>query len=434
MKHLVNFLLVLAVLGNQIWFQASSISSAAIQPASQINVVATTTPTPTPTEPPISGAYPPPVTSTPTIPPTPVVTQTPVPAEIPPVTPPSDSTPQGIQLFAEPAIYIEGKPITLTLNINLTQSKAAKVGMAIKVPDGIHSTDKSLDAAIDGNHLLNILVNAGEDSAYSFSWIVDDAVIKPPFEFAVTLTQDDGEIIDYNSVVIGAGQYQADSGIGKLNTISTANNAVNLTVPGEAIDNLLAFDVRSPSLNKMPSFTLSGNPIEIIAVDTVTAKNVTSFKKPLTLTMKYDPEAFQGHNEENLSLFYFNESLRDWYPINTIVDTKSKTLTAQTDHLTVFDYNINDWQFRNLPSVDTFQVSDFTGAGTYSMGLWTPPGTAGFQPNLTLSYNSQVVDESRAFTQASWVGMGWSLDTPAITVNFHETESNTNDDTFYLSS
>jgi hypothetical protein len=53
-----------------------------------------------------------------------------------------------------------------------------------------------------------------------------------------------------------------------------------------------------------------------------------------------------------------------------------------------------------------------------------------------LSYNSQIVDESSAFSQASWVGMGWSLDTGAITRNMHGTDSDNgsvNDDTFSIS-
>jgi hypothetical protein len=36
------------------------------------------------------------------------------------------------------------------------------------------------------------------------------------------------------------------------------------------------------------------------------------------------------------------------------------------------------------------------------------------KPNLTLSYNSQVVDGAVLTTQASWVGMGWSLETGYI--------------------
>jgi len=375
---------------------------------------------------------------TPSFTPTPVVTSTSLPPTTPITTPtppvtPKFQDPQGIQLSAEPAIYIPGKPITISLDINLTQSKGDNFVMSVLVPNGVHSTDKALDSSIDSKRLMKMDVKAGAKSDYSFSWTVDETAIKPPFAFDVSITMPDGSTLYNNSVVIGAGKYQADPGAEKHNAIINSDNSIKLSIPGNAIDNSLVFDVREPSLNKFPPTALSGNPVEIIAVDKTTAKNVAKFKKPLSLTMRYDPAIFEGHNEENISLFYYDEKLEDWYPMQTTVDTNIKTLTAQTDHLTVFDYNINDWQFHSLPSLDAFQTSEFTGAGIYSMNLWTPPGPAGFQPSLTLSYNSQIVDEARFGSQASWVGMGWSLDTPEITVDYHETESDASDDTFSLS-
>ena len=438
MKHLANIILALVVLGNQTYFQASSISIATVQPTAQSRPTtdSTQTPSPTPTTSVNYGAYPPPVAPTPSITPTPAVTSTSVPPTTPTTIPPITTIPQepqGIQLSAEPAIYITGKPITISLTVNLTEYKSKNIGISILVPIGIQSTDKTLKSSIDSKRLMRMNAVAGAKSDYSLSWTVDDTAIKPPFSFDVSLTNPDGSILYSNSVVIGAGNYLADPGVEKLNTIITTDNSIRLAVPGDAIDNSLAFDVREPSQNKLPPTALSGNPIEIVAVDKSTAKNVTKFKKPLSLTVKYDPVIFEGHNEENISLFYYDEKLQDWYPMQTSVDTNAKTLTTLTDHLTVFDYATNDWQFHSLPSLDSFQTSEFTGAGTYSMNLWTPPGPAGFQPSLTLSYNSQIVDEARFGSQASWVGMGWSLDTPAITVDYHETESKPSDDTYNLS-
>jgi hypothetical protein len=53
------------------------------------------------------------------------------------------------------------------------------------------------------------------------------------------------------------------------------------------------------------------------------------------------------------------------------------------------------------------------------------------QPSLALSYNSQVIDEATTETQASWVGMGWSLETDSIEVNTAGTSS-TDDDSYFL--
>lgn len=54
-----------------------------------------------------------------------------------------------------------------------------------------------------------------------------------------------------------------------------------------------------------------------------------------------------------------------------------------------------------------FNVSS-TGAATYSIPIWVPPGPKGIQPNLAISYNSQSGEDS--------MGPGWSIaGLPAIT-------------------
>ena len=42
--------------------------------------------------------------------------------------------------------------------------------------------------------------------------------------------------------------------------------------------------------------------------------------------------------EASLTLFYFDEALGDWLPLPTQVDSTTQTLTAASDHLTVFDF------------------------------------------------------------------------------------------------
>ncbi len=66
------------------------------------------------------------------------------------------------------------------------------------------------------------------------------------------------------------------------------------------------------------------------------------------------------------------------------------------------------WQ----PTVRDFQVDLFTGAAVWEIPMEVPPGRNGQKPALVLRYHSGVVDELRGTQnpQASWVGLGWSLD------------------------
>jgi hypothetical protein len=239
------------------------------------------------------------------------------------------------------------------------------------------------------------------------------------------------EILATNEIYIDLPLASTDTT--KLSKVNSRDGKVKVSVPGNANRNPLLMDIRYPSPHALNAYSLSWNPVEIIAVDSQTQKNVTQFNQPITIQIQYDENNIFGADEKSLSIFYYDPVLVDWFPLETTVDTATNTLTAQSDHLTVFDYKANNWQSYMVPSVDAFKTSDFTGAGTYQINLWTPPAPGGLQPSVVLSYNSQVVDESTTLTQASWVGMGWDLDTGLVTRNLHGTDSDWSDDTFNIS-
>src|SRR6185369_5220307 len=152
-----------------------------------------------------------------------------------------------------------------------------------------------------------------------------------------------------------------------------------------------------------------------------------SGEEPISIDVDYSELDLQGKDENNLYLYWYDPETQDWYALPSLVDPATKTLHATTTHFTVFDTGINDFTASHLPTVDAFQVSTYTGAATYSMPIEVPPGPGGLQPNINLSYNSQVIDQSTAQTQASWVGMGWSLGMNSIELDDHGTnELNTN--------
>ena len=334
-------------------------------------------------------------------------------------------TPLQIKLSAEPEIYTIGKPVIIKWEIvGGTAEQLANLSIIARPPDGVTPLNAQDVPNTDGSVLIS--PKAGRGTSV---WKVLDYAA-PPLFFSFELVLN-GEVINQGEIMID--QPLAEAGKGQNSKVTSRDGKVNVSVPSNATASSLLMDVRAPSPQALRGSSLSWNPVEIIAVDKNSQKNVKKFSNPITIQIKYDESNIFDWNEEDLSIYYYDPDLMDWFPMATSVDSVNNILTVQSDHLTVFDYKANNWQSQMLPTVDSFKVSDFTGAGTYAINMWTPPGQGGLQPSLALAYNSQIIDESSAFSQPSWVGMGWSLETGAITRNMHGTDDTDSDDTFSIS-
>ncbi len=336
-----------------------------------------------------------------------------------------EEKPIGFKVSAEPAIYVPRKPISLRWKLQNTKSEDIENGeIVIHTSPGVTPTDPTVKLTPEG--LVSIPLSSKKDVS---EWnITEEAEF--PIYFTLELLLN-GNLLTYETVMIDQPRFSVDKSTG--GTIKSLDDKVELEVPPGAMDESLDFDIRGPAPNTLPGVSLTWEPVEIVAVGKNSQKNIDKFKSPIKIKMKYDEARISDWDEDALTLYYYDPDQLDWFPIETTVDTKNNTLTAYSDHLTIFDYKANNWQSQSLPTVDAFKVSDFTGAGTYAINLWTPLGPNGLQPSLTLSYNSQVIDKSSAYSQPSWVGMGWELDTGAITRNMHGTNSDTSDDTFSIS-
>lgn len=98
-------------------------------------------------------------------------------------------------------------------------------------------------------------------------------------------------------------------------------------------------------------------------------------------------------------------------------DSATNSVTVEASHFSTWGAGLGSTLPQNGANVLLFDqpyTSLFTGAARYSIPIWTPPGRAGMQPDLSLSYSSSTVDGVLGDVQAPWVGVGWNMDSVEI--------------------
>jgi RHS repeat-associated protein len=210
------------------------------------------------------------------------------------------------------------------------------------------------------------------------------------------------------------------------------NGKIKIKIPADTFKKDTIIKVGKPSKKALPSYSLSSQPFEIKAKDKQSNNDLHQFDKEIEIQVSYAELGIPEELEGDLYLHWYNPETQEWDILPTSVNKSTKTLHGFTTHFSVFDIDFSHWQASQLPTVDSFQVSNFTGAATYSLPIEVPSGPGGFQPSLSLNYNSQVVDQSTTNAQASWVGMGWSLETGSIELDDSRRADWSDDDTHLL--
>ena len=389
--------------------------------------VATSTPEPTLTATPLAPSETPTLplpTATLTATATPVATDTPVATAT--LTATATATPGG-QIVGGLHFSVEGWPlevnpgdvITLTWQLN---------GFPHGLPEGLELAVLAPASfePLGGNGLYdptaNLLTLTLTQTEGSQAWYIGP-LAEAPYLLHGELRQD-GELLaedDFTLVRRGPAGVSAHGG-----QVQGFNGRVQVTFPDGALPEDAWITVRPPQNGQ----GLGGLPFELLAVGQASGQEIRQFNQPVTIEVKYTgkPAADEG----TLTLFYYDEEMQTWRPLATQVDRQGRRLIAQSDHFTLFDFQAQNWEAARLPSMEAFQVSGFTGAAAYNFSIEVPPGPGGLQPSLSLSYNSQTVDGSSSRGQASWVGMGWSLDTGYIQRSMNGTPTYFEDDTFSL--
>jgi RHS repeat-associated protein/uncharacterized repeat protein (TIGR01451 family) len=110
----------------------------------------------------------------------------------------------------------------------------------------------------------------------------------------------------------------------------------------------------------------------------------------------------------------YDEEHKIWVKVPIVeTDPVTNSVTVQAAHFSTWGAGLGSSLPQNGANVLLFDqpyTSLFTGSSRYSIPIWTPPGRAGMQPEISLSYSSGTVDGVLGDVQAPWVGVGWNID------------------------
>lgn len=417
---LLNFLVLFCLIFSTV-VSTPVAQAQAPQPTPTNTDTPTVSPPQTETTTPISETVTPSVVTTPA-PVTP--TETPIPvATLMPVVNDQAAVP-ALVLSTKPEFITPGGNLKLDWVIEGLTVVEGQFVLEITFPDGV-SVKKTKDSEYDPTtRVLTIAVTVANGQVH-----LDTGAISGDMLVTAALLENKEIIAEAKLLVPMREQFKQDQTGG---VIEARNGGIKVEFPTDALPEEATITIGKPAREALPNGALLGVPFEITAYGDMSKQELKKFSKELTLTVSYADLGIPPEREGDLHVYWYNETTKEWEALPTWVDKKTKTLQALTDHFTVFDLNVSNWQSNHLPTVDAFQVSGFTGAGTYSLPIQLPAGPGGFQPSLALTYNSQVVDQSTLNTQASWVGMGWSLDSSYIELDTHGTGSWDLDDTYLL--
>lgn len=373
--------------------------------------------TPTETATPTEGT-----SSTPTSTPSSTPTSTLVPTlPSPTVTP---SIPLIFTLVTTPTELIPGYPFALSLIGKDFETIITNkdVLLTVKVPDGITPVTTEGVSFDQQNRKLTL---AQPSTLRNVGWqIAPDA--HGPYTFEVVLYK--GNVAYPTTVTVPEyGVFEIAQNGGKAEGL---NGMVSVTVPEGAVSEPMNLRIQPVPQGELP-YSLSGHPFRLTAKGQNSGEEISKFTQSIQIAIPYNEDSLPG-DESTLSLYFYDEQLGTWAYMPSWVDPDQNILYAYTNHFTDFDVDVKTWEAATLPTLDSFQVSQFTGAATYGMSLWVPPGPGGLQPSLNLSYNSQTVDDATARTQASWIGMGWSFNAGYISRIMNGTPDDPDDDLYSI--
>lgn len=337
-------------------------------------------------------------------------TPTPVPTATDTDTPEAETQAPLLSLFADPDYVTADSRLTLTWTVDgRLLEKYRQLLLQVTLPEELSLQDGGDGKYDEDTRTLTfpVTVPAGQIQLSTGKTVNDTKV------YAALLNETE-LLAEYVLVLPVHEEYRVDQ---RGAEIVTDDGRIRVTIPADTFSADTVIDIGEPVGEAAPVYPLLGEPFEIKATDSQTRADLHQFVREIEIEVSYADLEIPEERLSSLFLYWYNPKAEEWQALPSAADPETKTIRARTNHFSVFSVGLNSWQSPRMPTVDSFQVSQFTGAATYALPIEVPPGPGGLQPELALTYNSQVVDQATTETQASWVGMGWSLETGSIERN-----------------
>jgi RHS repeat-associated protein len=232
------------------------------------------------------------------------------------------------------------------------------------------------------------------------------------------------------------GEYSPEIPYGEKEISQTS--AFNLSVSGFLLEGVQG------SITKNEKLSVTGLRAEDMALMGSSMINVTGgskgfrclphgtlFDKEVKIRIKYDTACIpKGYSPQDIRTYYYDETAHDWIQLNyDTVDIANREVISYTNHFTDFvdailktpeaplteaftPTSMKDIKFADpMAGYNVMLPPTANSSGTVNMSLpiEIPSGRQGMQPQLSISYNSESGN--------GWLGVGWDVNLPAITVD-----------------
>ncbi|HKI02567.1 MAG TPA: glycohydrolase toxin TNT-related protein [Thermoanaerobaculia bacterium] len=214
-------------------------------------------------------------------------------------------------------------------------------------------------------------------------------------------------------------------GVAKTLTLDGAR----LEVPKGAVDRKVKLTLRALATGELPALDAGMTNVTPGRGGFRFGPHGQKFKKPLAITLPYDPELIpEGLRVDDVRTYFFDEEAGRWIALNRL-KTSGTEVVSTTDHFTDFinatltlpdqpasaSFNPNSMQdlAKADPAAEIILLKapegEPGGDASLDYPLVIPKGRRGLQPDLSVTYGSGGGN--------GWLGIGWDLTLPSIDIS-----------------